>query len=80
MLFCISEQGTSVIKWNIYDEYKTMQIHLFARKLTSYLFRLIFGKDSLNWIIVWGGVIFRTEMGEIDVFKYIMLHYKSDKG
>lgn len=43
MLFRVSEQGTSEIKWNIYDEYKTMQICLFAWKLTCYLFRLIFG-------------------------------------
>lgn len=42
MLFCISEQGTSVIKWNIYDEYKIMQIHLFAWKLACYLSRFIF--------------------------------------
>lgn len=42
MLFCISEHSTSVIKWNIYDEYKTMQIHLFAWKLACYLFRFIF--------------------------------------
>lgn len=48
MLFCISEQGISVIKWNIYDEYKTMQIHFFAWKLACYLFRFIF-EWSFRW-------------------------------
>lgn len=40
MLFGRCVQGTTVIKWNIYDEYKTMQIHVLAWKpqsLVTYL-------------------------------------------
>lgn len=70
MLFCISEHSTSVIKWNIYDEYKTMQIHLFAWKPACYLFRFIF-EWFLNWITVWMRVIFKAEK----ICYSVLMHY-----
>lgn len=70
MLFCISEHSTSVIRWNIYDEYKTMQIHLFAWKPACYLFRFIF-EWFLNWITVWMRVIFKAEK----ICYSVLMHY-----
>lgn len=70
MLFCISEHSTSVIRWNIYDEYKTMQIHLFAWKPACYLFRFIF-EWFLYWITVWMRVIFKAEKN----CHSVLMHY-----
>lgn len=49
---CISEQDTLVIKWKINDEYKVMQIHLFAWKLpVIYLDRSLERFLKLNHIM-----------------------------
>lgn len=81
-MFCVSEQCTSVIKWNIYDKLQNNANSFVCLKANLLFIWIDLWKDSLNWIVVWGGVIFRTGTGEIlwmAVFKYIMLHYVRER-